>query len=518
MVDLVAYHDPEHANKSFLFMDKLRRSGTLCDVSLSVRCSDLWSPPRLFNAHKLVLVSSSSYFSSIFLDDASQYTLPICFDDIDPDAFESLLTFAYTSKVHITEENVHALFHAADLLRFDGVLGACFRFLKSRLCADNCLSLWTFARAHRCHDLTRSAFKMIETHFTDISKREEFLNLTSDQLVDIVTSDELCVTGEEEVYEPVIAWFKHDVDGRKEKLWTVMQHIKLNMLGGDFLMNVVEREMMIQEDANCLDQLIDALENLSKDTEGGPRMTRMGSLCWSGRRPTLTIEDITLAKGGRSLGFRVMGGVDRPSHVFRIGDKPGLFVLKIIPAGAAWNSSLRVGDRVLAVNGVDIQHSTHHEAVQLLSKQTDALTLTVRHEPPPPGLKEVNLLAKPGQGFGLSIRGGVNGYAGNPADPSDEGIFISQIIPGGAASQEVNLRVGMRILQVNSQSLLGATHVEARRAFQEVIDRLSLLICKGFDPMLAELHNLDAPYYDSDLTGSHTMLRYEAPETSEQLR
>ena len=71
---------------------------------------------------------------------------------------------------------------------------------------------------------------------------------------------------------------------------------------------------------------------------------------------------------------------------------------------------------------------------------------------------------------------------------------------------------------MNSQSLLGATHVEARRAFQEVIDRLSLLICKGFDPMLAELHNLDAPYYDSDLTGSHTMLRYEAPETSEQLR
>jgi protein scribble len=62
--------------------------------------------------------------------------------------------------------------------------------------------------------------------------------------------------------------------------------------------------------------------------------------------------------------------------------------------------------------------------------------------------QEVNLIAKPGQGFGLSIRGGVNGYAGNPADPSDEGIFISQIIPGGAAGQEQHLHIGQRILQV----------------------------------------------------------------------
>lgn len=350
MADLGVYHDAEHANKSFLFMDKLRRSGTLCDVSLSVTSSTSGSTPSLFNAHKLVLVSCSSYFNSIFLDDAKQYTLPIRFDDIDPDAFESLLAFAYTSRVRITEENVHSLFHAADLLRFNGVLGACFRFLKSRLGPGNCLSLWSFARAHRCHDLTRAAFKMIETHFTDISKTAEFLNLTSEELVDLVTSDELCVTEEEEVYEPVIGWFKHDVEGRRENLWTVMQHIKFNMLGGDFLMSVVEKETIIQEDMNCLDQLIEALEFLSKDGGNGRRMTRMGSLCWSGRRPTQAIEEVVLAKGGRSLGFRVMGGVDRPSHVFRIGDKPGLFVLKILPNGAAWNSALRVGDRILAVS------------------------------------------------------------------------------------------------------------------------------------------------------------------------
>jgi protein scribble len=166
------------------------------------------------------------------------------------------------------------------------------------------------------------------------------------------------------------------------------------------------------------------------------------------------------------------------------------------------------------VNGIDLQHHSHSEAVRLLSKQAESLALTVRHEPPPPELREVNLIAKPGQGFGLSIRGGVNGYAGNPADPSDEGIFISQIIPGGAAGQEQHLHIGQRILQINSQSLLGATHIEARQAFHEVIDRLSLLVCKGYDPSLAELHELDCQNFDTNVLVSDAMLRYEGPKTS----
>ena len=36
-------------------------------------------------------------------------------------------------------------------------------------------------------------------------------------------------------------------------------------------------------------------------------------------------------------------------------------------------------------------------------------------------------MTKPGEGFGFSISGGVNGYSGNPFDETDEGIFISQV-------------------------------------------------------------------------------------------
>lgn len=57
-----------------------------------------------------------------------------------------------------------------------------------------------------------------------------------------------------------------------------------------------------------------------------------------------------------------------------------------------------------------------------------------------------------------------------------------QVIPGGAAEQEGHLRVGMRVLQVNSVSLLGKTREEALAVLQGVLDRINLLVCHGYSP------------------------------------
>ena len=58
------------------------------------------------------------------------------------------------------------------------------------------------------------------------------------------------------------------------------------------------------------------------------------------------------------------------------------------------------------------------------------------------------MVTKPGEGFGFSIIGGVNGDPGNPYDETDEGIFVSQVMPGGAAARDGRLVEGTRILQV----------------------------------------------------------------------
>ena len=45
-----------------------------------------------------------------------------------------------------------------------------------------------------------------------------------------------------------------------------------------------------------------------------------------------------------------MGGADRPKHIFRQGDRPGMFILEVLPEGAAaLTGKLRSGDRILKV-------------------------------------------------------------------------------------------------------------------------------------------------------------------------
>ncbi|XP_064532297.1 protein scribble homolog isoform X16 [Pseudopipra pipra] len=196
------------------------------------------------------------------------------------------------------------------------------------------------------------------------------------------------------------------------------------------------------------------------------------------------IEEIHLVKAGGPLGLSIVGGSDHSSHPFGIHE-PGVFISKVIPRGLASRSGLRVGDRILEVNGIDLRHATHQEAVNALLSNAQELSMLVRRDPPPPGMQEICIEKAPGEKLGISIRGGAKGHAGNPFDPTDEGIFISKVSSSGAAARDGRLRVGLRILEVNHQSLLGMTHTEAVQILRGVGDALLVLVCDGFDPKAA---------------------------------
>ncbi|CAH2286227.1 scribble homolog isoform X17 [Pelobates cultripes] len=194
------------------------------------------------------------------------------------------------------------------------------------------------------------------------------------------------------------------------------------------------------------------------------------------------IEEICLVKAGGPLGLSIVGGSDHSSHPFGVNE-PGVFISKVIPRGVAARSGLRVGDRILEAASVDLRHATHQEAVNALLSHTQELHLLVRRDPPPPGMQEICIIKGPGEKLGISIRGGAKGHPGNPLDPTDEGIFISKVSSTGAAARDGRLKVGMRILEVNQQSLLGMTHTEAVQALRGVGDTLLVLVCDGFDSM-----------------------------------
>nr|XP_029710611.1 protein lap4-like isoform X3 [Aedes albopictus] len=205
----------------------------------------------------------------------------------------------------------------------------------------------------------------------------------------------------------------------------------------------------------------------------------------------LISEEVVLPKDQGSLGFSIIGGTDHSCTPFG-AHEPGIFISHIVPGGiAALSGKLRMGDRILKVNGTDVTGATHQEAVMELLRPCDEIKLTVQHDPLPAGFQNVEIVSLPteevqivkleGERLGMHIKGGLNGQRGNPLDQADEGVFISKINSSGAAKRDGRLRVGQRILEVNGISLLGATHQEAVNALRASGGTLHLVVCKGYE-------------------------------------
>lgn len=94
----------------------------------------------------------------------------------------------------------------------------CCEFLQKQLDPSNCLGIRAFADTHSCRELLRIADRYTQEHFIDVKESEEFLSLPINQLIDIISSDELNMTCEEDVFITVMQWIAYDVEQRKQCL------------------------------------------------------------------------------------------------------------------------------------------------------------------------------------------------------------------------------------------------------------------------------------------------------------
>ena len=67
-------------------------------------------------------------------------------------------------------------------------------------------------------NLLRIADRYAQQHFTDVKESEEFLCLPINQLIDIISSDELNMTCEEDVFNAVMQWISCDHQQRRQYL------------------------------------------------------------------------------------------------------------------------------------------------------------------------------------------------------------------------------------------------------------------------------------------------------------
>ncbi|KAL1458174.1 hypothetical protein WDU94_008343 [Cyamophila willieti] len=232
----------------------LRRHRELCDVVLNVGARKIF-------AHRVLLSACSPYFRAMFTGElAESRQAEVTIRDIDDVAMDSLIEFCYTSHITVEESNVQTLLPAACLLQLVEIQDICCEFLKRQLDPSNCLGIRAFADTHSCRDLLRIADKFTQHNFQEVMESEEFLILPVGQLVDIISSDELNVRSEEQVFNAIMSWLKYNVSERRQHLAQVLQHVRLPLLSPKFLVGTVGSDLLVRSDEACRD-LVDEAKN-----------------------------------------------------------------------------------------------------------------------------------------------------------------------------------------------------------------------------------------------------------------
>ena len=235
------------SKESFRVLNEFYQKKLLCDVELKVG-------QKSFRCHRVVLACVSRYFRTMFTSEMAESrktVIPI--QDIEEKALEQLINFAYTAKVTLTTDTVQSLLYASSILQVETVAHACCEFMKTHLHPSNCIGIYTFAEQHGRTELMKRADQYIQDNFMAVVDSDEFLSMTFKHLESLVASTDLNVGNEEEVYQAVMKWIKHDINKRKQHLSKLISKVKLPLLPATYLMDKVATEDLLRRDMECRD-------------------------------------------------------------------------------------------------------------------------------------------------------------------------------------------------------------------------------------------------------------------------
>jgi len=274
MEDLPGISDTEQAAFCVELSKRLnmqRRQDHLCDITLMTKDG------KEFKAHRNVLSAVSPFFSKLLQSNMKENREGIVrFEEISGTVMKDVLEFIYTGSVEVTQENCKDLIAAASYLVIPGLKTLSGQFLERQLSKSNCISTFYFVEMYRCDELITNTRKFIHANFASVAEMDEFLNLEAKEVERWISSDDISVAVEADVFKIVLKWIEQDKSERKAWFEQLFRHVRLAFLSRDFLTDVVTNEL-VQGNSRCLWLASDAIrltafpeeENISQPSRKG---------------------------------------------------------------------------------------------------------------------------------------------------------------------------------------------------------------------------------------------------------
>ena len=245
ILDLEPISEAEQSSFCVEMMKRLnmqRRQNYLCDITLVAK------EGNEFKAHKNILSAASPFFSKLLNSDMREKEEGVIrFEEISESILGVILKFIYTGSIEVNRKNAKNLIIAADYLLLESLKVIAGRFLEKQMSNYNCISTLHFAEKYRCQELVLRSTNFIQDNFTSVAMSDEFLNLDSEEVEKWISSENILVGAEEDVFRIIVNWVEQNKGERKEKFEQLFRHVRLVMLSRDSLLSDVVTNELVTE-------------------------------------------------------------------------------------------------------------------------------------------------------------------------------------------------------------------------------------------------------------------------------
>ena len=234
-------------------LNELRETNVLCDTTIRAKGQD-------FAAHKCVLSAASAYFRALFTSQMKETKNNMVeLHEAKSTTVSDVLQFIYTGEVSIDSSNVQDLAMIADYLIIPSLKTKASLFLQGSMNASNCLALESFACQYNCKSLQQAAVTFKCENFVAVTKSEDFRTCGVEKVKEMICMDEINVSEEDEVYEAVISWIKHDLPSRECLLPELLKCVRLFSVSKYSLRRILDEEL-VSKNLACTRLIINALD------------------------------------------------------------------------------------------------------------------------------------------------------------------------------------------------------------------------------------------------------------------
>ena len=265
--------DPsKHRQELLERLDILRNNDSFCDVTIAVKDKE-------FKAHRAVLAAASPFFLTLLTSDmkeSNEQIIKVELEEATESVMEDAVKYIYTGNVTVVEERAHNLIATANFLLLPSLKTMAANVLKEHVTTANCLFNYYFADKYEVLELKEKCCEVININFSTVMKTEDFLTLNVKQVMEWVSSDDVIVNAEEDIFQGIVKWVSHDKSEREKHIPGLLHQIRLSSISHDFVLNtLVKEELMTENPTFCLNFVVNAMKSvLSSSDRGASQLPR----------------------------------------------------------------------------------------------------------------------------------------------------------------------------------------------------------------------------------------------------